>query len=294
MQLSYIRDNFEFFKNEVVKELIDYYGSKYRDLIISRIEDTNFIFYVAPHYSSFLISGLKKKRNYKELKEEFSKFKKDVKLNNLENNRLYKSKDKEEARYPYTINDGIICFSYKYNNNTDELCREIYIPVFYADDCSIIHEMIHSVMSAPLFLTEKDDEYFLQYKMGLSVSCDGMSDILEESLTEMDAKIIAKRIRKRKIYFIDKYCLFDRSKWFYDNFISYTTDFYKAFKDKINKARLTLNLRELKYWIGEEEYNEFINLIEDYYDNYYDCDGAFYKFYINKSVAKMKEIKRQN
>jgi hypothetical protein len=143
-------------------------------------------------------------------------------------------------------------------------------------------------------LTEKDDEYFLQYKMGLSVSCDGMSDILEESLTEMDAKIIVKRMRKRKIYFIDKYCLFDRSKWFYDNFITYTIDFYKSFKDRINRARLTLNLRELKYWIGEEEYNEFINLIEDYYNNFYDCDRAFYKFYIDKSMSKIKELKSQN
>ena len=50
---KYIMDNFESYKNEVIKELINYYGEEYRDLIISRVEDTDFIFYINPNFNVF-------------------------------------------------------------------------------------------------------------------------------------------------------------------------------------------------------------------------------------------------
>ncbi len=283
----YISNNFDSFKNEIIKELINYFGEEYKDIIVSRIEDTNFIFYIEPRYNEFLKFNIKRKDNYRKLKKEYYRLQREIRIKDLENGQVYNSKSLGSVAYKSIAWNSKTCFTYMYCNGNNELKREIFIPLFYADDRAIIHEMIHSVMSSPLFLLDRNNSCVLKYKFGLCASDDSITDLLEECITEIEAKRIYSNIKKKGISLIDCLYLYKSSLCFYDNFIPYIIEFYKLFKDDIINARITLNLRQLEHILGNEEYNNFLSLLKDFYDNYYDSEKSFYKLFMKQSIDKM-------
>ncbi len=286
MVQNYCSNNFEKFKSIVCEELINYYGEEYRDLILSRINDTNFTFYINPKYNEFLTYNLKKKKNYRSLKREYNRLQKELKNSD---GIIYSSKKTNPALYLSTMYKNQTCFIYMCESGETKLLKEIFVPLFYASDESIIHEMIHSVMSSPLFLSVKLHGYALYYKFGIDSSNSIPGGLLEESFTEMDARIIARKLRERKVSLIDNFFLFDEEKCVYDNYILFIKRLYESFKDEINESRITLNNRRFIHDVGEENYAELINLLKNYYDNLYDCDKSFYKMIFDKCIDKMIE-----
>jgi hypothetical protein len=287
-------DNFESYKNEVIKELINYYGEEYRDLIISRVEDTDFIFYINPNFNDFLRYSEKKKDNYKELKKVYYKLQREIKKDHTGDGQIYSNKSRKSILYRSTTSENTIGFIYRYDNGENELKREIFLPLFYADDRAIIHEMIHSIMSSPLFLSENKNCKILEYKFGLCVLNDKGSDLLEECITEIEAREIRERLKSRNISFVDQYYLFEGYGCSYDYFIPYINSFYNLFKSDINDARITLNLRRLMCKVGKEDYSIFVLLLKDFYDTLDDCDKSFYKLYMEKYIDKMQKHSENN
>ena len=286
---KYLEYNFNSFKDEVIKEFVNYYGEQYKDIIISRINNTNFIFYINPNYNEFFIYNNNKN---KKLKKKYDKIQHIIKTKSLNNGQIFNSKNLSSIAYLSVLNNNGSCFIYMYSNSEKSLKKEIFIPVFYADDCAIIHEMIHSIMSTPLILEGQNNQKSLIYKFGICTSENEGEVLLEECITELEAKIIYNRIKNKNISLIDNYYFLNNCNCFYDSFIPYISKFYYLFRKDINDSRITLNNRKFINDIGNNNYNKFIMFLKDFYDNMYDCDKSFYKLFIDESINEMNKEKK--
>ena len=92
------------------------------------------------------------------------------------------------------------------------------------------------------------------------------SRVLEECVTETEAKIIYNRLRERNIEsFIRD---LDLSKYehrcYYEHFIPLTIDFYNKHFNEITYARFTMNKNKLFESVDKQEYMNLINDINSY------------------------------
>ena len=290
---KFIADNFESFKNEVINELINYYGKEYKEVLKSRINETNFIFYVSPRFNDLLMYNARKKSNYKQLKKEYKIIKRIIRRNK-ESGIMYNRKSKNSDVYSSIAINNIIGFTFMYDNNEKETKKEIFLPLFYAGDAAIIHEMIHAAMTSPLLLTQGKNGENLKYKFGIGYTDDDAGNLLEECFTHIDTMIISKRLMEKKISFINQYYLFDEVISHYDNFIPSIIDLYRLYWKEINNARITLNSRQFIYSIGPENYCELISLLYDFDYYFDDCDKSYYRFNLKKCVENIKKYKNIN
>ncbi|MBQ6284995.1 MAG: hypothetical protein IJK67_01610 [Bacilli bacterium] len=286
---DYLKSNFEGFKNVVINELIAYYGEKYKDEIVSRINDTNFIFYINPKKRRIKRSHSdRRKENFDEIKENYRKTRLEAKKNGELFN-LYNKKS-AAARFvcPYNETD----FTSMYNNGEKEIEKTIFIPLYFVNDEGIIHEMIHAVMSSPLGLIESPDYKILKYKIGLITSGDKGEDLLEECMTQIEALIIYEIIKSKGISFIDEFYPNKSFECKYDLFIPSVAKFYKDFKEDLVDARITLNLRRFINKIGKENYCKLIQLLREFEENYFDCDRGIFRELISKVINQMGDNKK--
>ena len=275
----YISNYFDLFKNAAINELINYYGEKYRDQIVSRVNSPSYIFYVNSHISFGRNKLLK--AYYKSVKSVIESGKRDREMYN--SSKIYLPGHKK-------LMDGSeTCFAYSYNDFKNRVDSAIYIQLFDNNDEGIIHEMIHASVGSPLCLASNGKKEELKYKNGLWV-LDHIGEMkLEEWITQIEARIIEKRLKEKGVSFINKYYPYENYICNYNNFIPYVRDFYETYRNEITEARFTLNLGRFLHIIGKENYCEYIELTKGLFDNYYDCDRSFYKYFLEKTLEKMNE-----
>lgn len=265
---SYIKRNFNIFKNTVIKEMIKLYGKKYKDIIIQRIEETNFIFYG------------NKKNNIPSKKQTFSG-RKEI---------IFQT---SEIKYPidikelikYDIDSRLISFNVKYDFEKDKIYKYILIPLF-ANDEDLIHEMIHAITYTPLYVDKEKEIY--KGKSGLVTSNDDGEILLEETITELEAKKIYSSLIKNNKIFINKYSD-ELSNCYYNNFINLILKFHKLFFNDITYSRITLNKNHLLNYIEKDLYQRLTDFIGYYAEDLYSISKKRYVPLIDCTVDKMKE-----
>lgn len=265
----YIKKNFNSFKSDVINEMIKFYGKKYKDTIIQRLEEVDFIFY------GNIKNGMPSK------KQGFSG-KKGI---------IYKTKEIQYSKdIKELINSDIdakfISFNARYDFNKNTINKYILIPLFATDE-DILHEMIHAITYTPLYVDNEKEIY--KGKSGLGVSNDDGEILLEESITELEAKILYKSlIKTRNKTFLNEYCN-ETSNCYYNNFIPLIYKFHKSFFGDITYSRITLNKNSIVNHIGKELYNNLIAYIGYYAEDLYSMSKHKYIPLIECAIDKMKE-----
>lgn len=245
---NYLKNNFENFKNDVLNEMVSFYGENYREILTKRLNSTNFIFYGntrfgVPNYPQRFCPNKKMG-------------KKDI---------VYKSIDID---YNYDINyyiykiisekSHVSCQFEIYNSDNASAVSIVLFPL-YKTDQELIHEMIHSVTSTPLSLTPHIN------KCGLITSQNSGEVLLEECITELEDKIIYNRLKNKGVKtFLKDHQNISMYESFYDMYIPVIFDFYKTFHNLIEYARITSDKSSLIDLIGEYNYKDFIKYIDEY------------------------------
>ncbi len=282
---QYLTSNLDNFINLVIKAMIEYYGEEYSDEIVSRVKNTNFIFYVNPKYK---LNNKKVKANYKYIKQYHSRLCKEVK--NTHNYQIYNQKGIPSVAASFSISMNSISFVQMFNNELHSIEKVVSIPLFFTEDASVIHEMIHAIMSIPVGVIDNHFGYTLKNKFGICSIGDKKSEILEECLTEIEAQRIYQLLGNTD--FINKYFPNNKFDCFYNKFIPLVLDFYNKYKEELINARITLNNRGFIDMIGREKYEEFTHFLNDYYNNYDNSEYSFYKHVIDKCVTEMGKSKQ--
>ena len=282
---SYLKNNIDNFKEIVSNEFINYYGKDYKNEIISRLNDTNYVIYVNTNlYPSFSFpSNINNcgKNNYNDLKKEFKKLITEIIKNNYDNN-IYISND---GLFPLKkiINSNWTCLDC-YNEVTDKIEKIIYVPLFIGNDESLIHEMIHSIMTTPICFTNIEGRRCV-FKTGLCLFDSTIERLIEECITEIEAKIIYEQVHNKYEY-LDKFYPLYKHKCMYDKFIPFVIEFYNKYTDEINYSRLTLNKNNIVSIIGKDRYNKYLSLLNEHYSN---LSGKHYANKENKLIKMMNK-----
>ena len=283
---NYLSNNINDFKETVSEEFINYYGIEYKNEIISRLNDTNFVFYVNTNlrtFSSFPFYKINcSKNSYNDIKKEFKIVKKEILKNNYDN-AIYSS-DKRIFPLKEIIDSNRTCLDC-YNEITNKIEKVIYVPLFNGHDESLIHEMIHSIMTSPLCYTDIKGRKCV-FKIGFTLCDSKMERLLEECLTEIDAKKIYKKVHNKYI-FLDKFYPLYKSECMYDKYIPFVIDFYNKYMVDINYSRFNLNKNHILSLIGKNNYDIFLSLINEYYSNSFPCGANYYINEVKKLVKKM-------
>ncbi len=264
----YIKRNFNSFKNDVIEEMIKFYGKNYKDIIIQRLDEINFIF-----YGNVKNNIPSKKQNYSGKKEI-----------------IFQTK---EIKYPVDIKELIdsdiksklISFNARYDFKKDELHKYILIPLFATDE-DIIHEMIHAITYTPLYIDKEKELY--RGKSGLISTNNDGEILLEETITELEAKKIYKSFKKtnNKI-FLNEYND-EISNCYYNNFINLVLKFHKYFFNDITYSRIKLNKNYLINHIEKNLYTNLTDYIGYYAEDLYSISKQRYVPLIECTVDKMK------
>lgn len=264
----YIKKNFNKYKRIIINEIIKYYGKKYENIIIERLNDVNFIFY------GNIRNGIPSKKQTFSGKKSIVFCTKEIKY----------SDDIEES-INLGIDSKLICFTAKYDFAKNEINKYILIPLF-ANDEDIIHEMIHAVTYNPLYLDSQNKVY--KGKTGLAISSNN-EVLLEETITELEAKKIYNSFKKKnKIVFLNEYND-ATSNCHYNHFIDLISEFYKFFFNEITYSRFTLNKNSLIQRVGKKLYEELIECFGCYAEDLYSLSKEKYIPLIDCTVDKMKE-----
>ena len=319
---EYLQKNFEYFLDSACEEFIDYYGEKYKDIITYRLHNANYIFYV--NEEEKLVDSLDKvfdrgnfnerykiiKKQHKQVTDYLKGVKKHVDKFNSENQdfeivkivnrKVYDTSldtysDTDKAIREQEINHllfkyGSSCafFTPIYLEDSKKIEHDIVIPLFKADDGTLIHEMIHAIMSQDLLLINENEPYL---KTGISITVNRDSEeLLEECITEIEANNISKRLKEKDISFIDKFFPKYTHSCFYDTFIPFVIDFYDYFKDILTYSRITLNKSHLLEQIDRNNYYDFMVAFAECYREYFSKDDFYYyKAKIGEEIDKMKD-----
>lgn len=310
---DYLKSNFDNFKSLVCNEFINYYGEQYRDEITYRLNNTNFIFYINEFkpllgsiFDYFNKDNLKDryviiKDKYKQITNYYKRVEKEIDINSDlkaykminkiifdTSNTVYNDKDKKQREFE--IDDAIkeheICYFPMYLEDSKTIEHAVVIPIFKANDCNLIHEMIHGIMSQDLLLKENNTLYS---KTGLAIGMNSET-LLEECLTEIDAQSISKILKEKGIEFIEKFYPKKCHRCNYNTYIPFFREFYEYFKDDLIYSRITLNKSHLLEQIDRENYYYFMVSIADCHRNYFDRNEFnYYKIIFDEHINKMKD-----
>lgn len=283
---EHIKTNFEAFKNAVISEMINYYGEEHKEEIVSRINDTNFVFYINPKKRRLRrINRDKRKDNFDEIEANYKKLRKEMKGES----ELFNYKNRRSPATNIIVKDNETCFLYMYNNGEKRTDRTIFIQLYSTNDEGIVHEMIHSVMSSALGEIETSSGKILKYKTGLITTNHKGEDLLEECMTQIEALIIYETIKAKGVSFIDEFYPNRNFECKYNLFIPSVAKFYRYFKDDLVDARMSLNLKDFINKIGIENYCKLIQLLKEFHDNFFDCDRGIFKELINRVIEDMSD-----
>ena len=297
-----IKSNFTNSIPILIEAFVAYYGEEYRNFITEKIKNIEFIFYcddkeknpvfnitkpasvnfnqIKPIYSALVRNIREKTKRYilsPGLKSTLLLNKEKVVFTTAD----LQSFDPEEIR---RLNENIR------ENNTLQQSRingknykqKIYIPLFFAGDKQLIHEIIHAIKRN---LIGTADGFTID-KMGLSVYEDDI--FIDEIITDIEADKIYDIFKTYGHNIIEEYSLYEKITSFYDHFKILVANFYNNFKKQIIYAGITLNKNHLVETIGKDNYLEFNKILKEIYDHISDN----LKFYIHYDEKQKGEVLR--
>lgn len=282
---NYLNNSIDSYLDLVSQELIKYFSPDYKNEIISRIDSTNFIFFIK-HFSSDWYDSIHRrgrivKENYQTLRKEFINLKKVINNNDSYSPIIYNYKNEVASTLgsSQTIYDNTST-TIIFNNHY----REIYIPLYLQSDEALIHEIIHSITGSVSINGE--------IHVGLYNNKKSETRSIEEVITQYNAKKIYKRV-KNKISLVDKYYPFDNVICLYDDYINVIKNFYLKYRREINYSRFTSDKDFIIKLFGKHNYFLLLQLIDEYYwkDNYF--NGNYYNKRISKTINDIDSYARK-
>lgn len=293
-------------KSILIKSFIEYYGEKYRDLIKERFNRITFVYYFDFEYlklsKNYLETTLEDKLIYDSISEVinsynfykiFSKKKEDVsacfigttddevlEINQLKN--IIKRK---------MLNSNIECFeNSNYKNDI------IIIPILFTDECTLIHEINHSITYEKLAYIGIGHSNYTISKRGLTIRTDKEDLMLEDLINEKTTYEILNIFKNNggdltSIFFgIPFICPYEENFYLID-------EFYNTFKEYIKDSRISENKNLLVSKVGKMEYQTLVSMINKYYKDNIDLIDENKKealSIINPLIEKMKDNARNN
>lgn len=243
---NHIKTNFEEFKNNVISEMINLYGEEYKNYIIERLNRVNFIFYG----NTSLTIPLYKQSKYE-------------KQSIIYTTKPFKYSYPTKELIKKLANETSISHTTVYDYNDEDLHYFILFPL-YSSDKQLIHEMIHAVTTDPIGIT--DNGKYIS-KVGIEITNGSASEaLLEECITETEAKIIYNRLNKKNVesFIRDLDLNKFEHRCYYEHFIPLIIDFYNNHFNEITYSRFTMNKNKLFENVDKQEYMKLLDDIKSF------------------------------
>lgn len=295
-----IENNFNTSIPFVIEAFVAYYGEEYRGLISERIKKIEFIFYcddkeknpnfditspASKNLSQLKTAYLNLVKNVREKTKRYilSPGIKNVLSLNMEKvvftTADLKNFDEEETRrLNENIRENNTCQQSRIKNGN--YIQKIYIPLFFAGDKEIIHEIIHAIKRNIIGIANG----FTIDKMGLSAYCEDAA--LDEIVTDIEADRIYNIFKTSGHTITQDYFLYEKITSFYDHFKTLIASFYDNFKKQIIDSGLTFNKNRLVKTVGKDNYLKFNEELEELYKHISD-NLKFYKMYNDKQKEEV-------
>lgn len=251
----------------IINSFVMYYGEEYRDIITSRIKNTNIYTYISnctiEAIYDYLITNKYFDKKYMQIFRLYDKKSAFAKLfnNKIKIDNFYKKQIVNSLSSDIQIN-GFHVFTFdKYNNPISN----VFVALF-ADTKNLIHELNHSITSEVLAL-EMDDN-----NLPATIVRNGIANIhasnhykLGNGLEEIINDIIAEEITK--IFYnlggnLPQYKI-KYPETIYSELFPVIDKFYNKYKDLLKIARITGNTNILFTKIDKCKFEEFQKMIDE-------------------------------
>ncbi len=268
--------------NILIESFVLYYGEEYRDIIEERIKNIEFIFYC--NYDKKrefkLDEGMTLSLNFKYIKDLYSKLIKEAK----EESKSLKSKYRDLNKIVFSTDDltsfsknelsDLNLFLQKDRAIQESACKQhskiidnkyknkIFIPIFFADDLMLIHEIVHAITRNLIGESYKNKKIITCHKLGIElINIDDEIDesIFEEIITDIETDNIFEIFKALGGKIMEEYYCENKSISFCDKFKFLIYEFYNSFKKEIIYSRITLNKNYLLKIVGKVNFN-YLNM----------------------------------
>lgn len=303
---EFLRTGFFNNRNILLQSFIEYYGKEYEDILTSRFNDIEFVFYFNENNRNKLKEMGEKyeniKPNIRDLEVNYTNLKYELKNKNkyatesdrIRNRILYSTtptallNDDILKNFNDTVflNEGICMKGISFD---DEYVRYVFIPLFHANDACIIHEIIHALTSN--VLAKLNGETI--EKWGFVTKQDYYRDsYLEEAITELEASKINKIFVQKGGKFINETYPFKNFFATYLLLLPLINDFYEEFKEDIIFSRLTLNKNKILNLCGKDNYLNFTTAVDECYQYFPKPSSEDFYDYVSISRSCVDKMKK--
>ncbi len=267
-------------KDKICEAFIEYFGEEYRDRIEYRFNYTFFSFYfLFPKIKEVFEVGQKQELppkivdKYQTLLSSYEAYPKpedqtvpDYFVYISDENLLVEEKYRERVLTQIAVHHNPTCVA---NIAYNHVYNFIAFPLLACNFHAFIHELSHAVTTEMMAIIENEGEYTPLISNGVYYTTVqmGKSDdlIVEELLNDIGTSKIKELATKRGI---SKSMIFNNiiSLGFeYSGNLYLVMDFYNAFEPLIKKSRIENSRNLLLNGVGEDNYNEFVSLVNKYY-----------------------------
>lgn len=275
---SKVKDALEQNREIIIDSFAQFYGEEYRDVIVKRYEKIVFCYYLSWKNIDTLLKASKDQELIKRIKDfesVYDRLARDLKdaygldephpieaFIGISDETILEGSGSRNIHENilHAIINNICLFSAKLNK-ADEESFLITLSIFTVCEDFFLHEIGHAVVTE--FLAKTD--YATIKKVGLSVQHGRSSRYLAlEELINEKSNVEIKRIFKRRGGNLS--CFPDTGNLInikYREYFYLVDSFYEEFKDLIKKARITNNINLLVNKVGKENYERFVDLINE-------------------------------
>lgn len=311
-----IKDTLAVNREIIIESFVEYYGEEHRSLIEKRYNQITFVYYVSPveidnvinHFLKYGQDQAAKYDQFIEIQEAYQDIQSVpshylVGMTNEEMAEKYETSKFIKDMLHYAFYKGCALF------NGIMLKKNIYkivlFPILVLNEGIIIHEINHAIVYDVLAnvinkecLRSKEENDRIE-KNGNSVDIltpgapVSEERILDELLNEKASKDITK-IFKRRGGDLTPFCLCN--EWtvsIYEKNLYLIEEFYERFGCLISYARITLNKNEIVKRVGKENYQQFVDLVNQYYSSEINTDSADYMLRKEEAEDKLRPIMRE-
>lgn len=281
-----IKESIEKNKPVLIESFIEYYGEEFRNVIIKKINEITFIYYIDWETVDLIIKEFLPQVDNIDKYTAFIEFRNSKTFLSSLFERKVKSRKLPENLIGMTnssiVNNDFIVKRLFKNLSRPEACSFNYGSVKHMDriitfqiltltEKAIIHEINHAITRDNLayIMDDRSTPIGAISKAGLSVDANCQNNgerIVEELLNDKVSEEIETIFKSKGGDFSD-FCLNIPLEYPYEHNFYLIDDFYMQFKKYIKIARISEKKNELISRIGKEEYEEFIRLINKYYSD---------------------------